>query len=112
MPRGYGSGVVFWGDNGIAFHDGKRLFLSENQLVPSGPPADLEVTAGASQVGPVDVGTDTEMQAFVRNLGPNASGPVLIKITGTSDAVLTGGSVVGLNPVTTISDRLVTLELD
>jgi hypothetical protein len=51
------------------------------------------------------------MQATVRNLGPNDAGPVLIKVTGTADTVLTGGSVVGVNAITKIANREITFEL-
>jgi DNA-binding beta-propeller fold protein YncE len=111
MPRGYGSGVAFWGDNGIALHDGKRLFLAENRLIPSGPAADIEVTAVASQGATGAVGVEQEMEATVRNLGPNDAGAVVIKVTGPADAVLTGGFVVGANATTKVANREITFEL-
>lgn len=111
MPRGPGSGVVFWGTNGIAFHDGQRLFLAENPWIPSGAAADIAVTAMTSQGAPVGVGVEQEMQATVRNLGPNDAGSVLIKISGPADATLVQGSVVGLNAEKKITNREIRLGL-
>ena len=111
MPRGQGSGVAFWGTNGIAFHDGRRLFLVENPWIPSGAAADIQVTAVTSQGAPVGIGVEQDMRAIVRNLGPNNAGSVLIKITGPPDAILVDGSVVGLNAVKKIASREITLRL-
>jgi hypothetical protein len=111
VPRGQGSGLAFWGNNGVAFHDGRRLFLAGNPWIPSGPAADVEVTAITSQGAPLGAGVEQQMQATVRNLGPNDAGAVLIKITGPADAALVRGSVVGLAAETKITSRELTLRL-
>ena len=112
MPRPYVSGAAFWGSNGIAFHDGKRLYLTENVLIPTTEaPADLQVTANATQPV-VDVGANHEMTAFVKNLGPNAASSVLIRVSGVVDTVLSAASAVGKNSTTTVLNRSVSLELD
>lgn len=110
-PRGRGSGVVSWGNNGIAFHDGRRLFLRESPWIPSDAFADVEVTAVTSQGAPLGIGVDQEMHATVRNLGPNNAGEVNIKVTGTPDAILTDGSVTGINADVTVDPRVITFQL-
>jgi DNA-binding beta-propeller fold protein YncE len=109
MPRGQGSGVAFWGTNGIAFHDGQRLFLAESPWIPTGAAADIQVTAVTSQGAPVGVGVEQDMRATVRNLGPNDAGSILIKITGPPDATLVDGSLVGLNAEKKVASREITL---
>jgi hypothetical protein len=111
-PRGYGSGAVFWGNNGIAFHDGKRLYLTENAAIPAGVgSADLQVTANAG--GPIVVaGTDHEMSARVKNLGPTAAASVVMRMSSTLDTVFTGGSVQERNATVTQLGNIMTLEFD
>ena len=111
MPRGQGSGVAFWGTNGVAFHDGQRLFLAQNPLIPSGVPADMQVTAATSQGAPIGIGVEQEMRATVRNLGPNDASSVLIRITGPPDATLVDGSVLGLDGEKKVANREITLRL-
>ena len=108
-PHGQGSGVVFWGNNGIAFHDGRRLFLAESPWIPSGAAADIQVTAATSQGAPVGIGVEQDMRAIVQNLGPNNAGAVLVKISGPADATLVDGSLVGLNAEKKVASREVTL---
>jgi hypothetical protein len=110
-PRGQGSGVAFWGNNGIAFHDGRRLFLAESPWVPSDAAADIQVTAATSQGAPVGIGVEQVMRATVRNLGPNGAGSVLIRISGPPDATLVDGSLVGVNAEKKIASREITLRL-
>ncbi|HUS37167.1 MAG TPA: hypothetical protein VM680_17610, partial [Verrucomicrobiae bacterium] len=112
MPRGYGSGAAFWGNNGIALHDTKRLYLIENELLPSiAATADLQVTAGASQPA-AEVAVDHQLKAFVKNLGPDAATSVLIRVSGPVDTVLSAATVAGRNATTTITDRSIRLEFD
>lgn len=112
MPRGYGSGAVFWGNNGIAFHDGKRLYLTEGAAIPSGiGNADLQLTASAT--GPaVAVAADHEMSARLKNIGPTAAQSVSIRMSGGADLLFTGGSVERKNAIFTQLDRAMTLGFD
>jgi hypothetical protein len=103
--------VAFWGNYGIAFHDGQRLFLAENSWIPSGAAADIQVTAVTSQGAPVGIGVEQDMRATVRNLGPNNAGSVLIKIIGPPDATLVDGSLVGVSAEKKIASREMTLRL-
>ena len=98
-----------WGENGLAFHDGVRLVLLESELLPSDPAADLEVTAVTMRTGPVAIGSEVEMEARVRNLGPNPAANVVVVVDGQTDTVLTAASADGGS--CTVSDRQVRCEL-
>jgi hypothetical protein len=112
MPRGYGSGAVAWGENGIAFHDGKRLYLTENAAIPSATgSADLQMSTASP--GPiVDINVEQEMSVHLKNSGPNPATAVVVKISGNTDTIFSGGSVTGKNPTVTPIDRGVTLQFD
>jgi hypothetical protein len=96
--------------NGLAFHDGVRLVLLESELLPSDPAADLEATAVTTRTGPLAIGTEVEMEARIRNLGPNPAAAVVVLVNGSADTVLTEASAVG--GACTVTDRQVRCELD
>ena len=109
VPRGYGSGVAFWGDRGIAFHDGARLYLTENRLIPTSGTADLAVSVASAQDVQAGVGVDHPMRFVVRNLGPNNSGAARVIITGTADIILTAATATAEANIT-VTDRTITVE--
>lgn len=77
--------LVRWGVNGLAFRtranwlggSGELYFVNSDQLVPSGPPADLALTVLASP-SPATVGTVVSYTLQVTNLGPDlARSPIV-----------------------------------
>jgi hypothetical protein len=109
-PRGAGSGLVGWGDRGIAFHDGVRLYLLESEFLPNESSSDLEVTPVTTRTGTVAIGVDTPMEVSIRNIGPNTANSVVVLIDGLSGTVLTSAAAEGAN--CTVTDQQVRCERD
>lgn|GEM_PF-3034722 len=69
---------IRWGDSGLAYRTaGTVVFVTDKELVPSGPPADLSVTVQAAP-NPATVSGKLIYTINVTNAGPNAAANVVV----------------------------------
>jgi uncharacterized repeat protein (TIGR01451 family) len=70
--------LIRWGSSGLAYRTAKDVVLITNeQLVPGGPPADLAVTVQASPI-PATAGLPLTYTVQVTNSGPNVAHNVVV----------------------------------
>ncbi len=71
------SGLIRWGEDGLAFLIDDKLHLLRSTLVPNGPPVDLRVTKSFSPQ-PAVVGSDLTFFLTVSNAGPATATSVVL----------------------------------
>ncbi|MDB6032405.1 MAG: Conserved repeat domain protein, partial [Verrucomicrobiales bacterium] len=86
------SSLVRWGADGLAFRTtGDQLFLLRTSLLPSSPPADLQVSFKAI-TDPIMVGSNFSYSVFVTNRGQNNAANCKVSVKLPSNLTLLGVS--------------------
>jgi hypothetical protein len=87
--------LIFWGSNGLAFRaNSAQIAIARTSLVPSGPPANLDLHAAISGL-PSLVSNSFTCTFTISNLGPSSASNVVLAQTLPNNALLSSVTLSG-----------------